>query len=292
MLSYHALPAVTTVVLYWFYAMKELNGRQLAGYIKERQAREVRSLRQGRGIKPKLAIVSTRPHPASQLYMKLKQDYGRDIGVAVEIREVEAAATLQTIKQLNQDDSVHGIIVQLPLAEGLAIDTVVNTVAAGKDVDGLGRNAAFDPATPLAILWLLDGYNVSLPGKKIVLVGKGRLVGSPLARLLQKSDLNPTIADSRTKDLRGLVLSADIVITATGRPGLIDSTMLKENCVIVDAGVAEIDGSLKGDLADDVYGRDDLILTPKKGGVGPLTVAALFENTIRAAKGAADVADH
>jgi methylenetetrahydrofolate dehydrogenase (NADP+)/methenyltetrahydrofolate cyclohydrolase len=264
--------------------MKLLNGSELAGFIKERQAHEVRGLRQALGINPKLAIVVTVEHPAIDVYMRMKARYGDDILVDVETHRVAQADAAATIAQLNADESVHGIIVQLPLEDPAQTDDIVNLVAPEKDVDALGANATLDPATPLAILWLLAGYNVALQGKHIVLVGRGKLVGAPLERMLLASGYDVEVADSKTKDLFSVIASADVVVTATGKPGLITSEMIKENTVVVDAGVAGEQGKTVGDLAADVYERTDLTITPTKGGVGPLTICALFENVIRTAR--------
>ncbi|HSW66229.1 MAG TPA: bifunctional 5,10-methylenetetrahydrofolate dehydrogenase/5,10-methenyltetrahydrofolate cyclohydrolase [Bacillota bacterium] len=264
--------------------MKVLNGRELADYIKERQIRDARSIRQSLHVVPKLAIVLTVDYPTIEVYMRLKKKYGADLGVEVEIHRVKQDDAPAIIKELNEDPSVHGIIVQLPLERPEETDPLVNLVAPQKDVDALGEHAAFDPATPLAILWLLAGYNVDFNGKKVLLVGRGKLVGRPLERLLQASGVDVWSVDHTVTDLKAETLKADIIVTATGSAGVITADMIKRGAVVADAGVAAEGGKTVGDLADDVYDRDDLTLTPKKGGVGPLTVTALFENVLRAAR--------
>lgn len=268
--------------------MKSLDGKELAGFIKERQARQVRALRQAHHVAPKLAIVVTIEHPAIDVYMRMKTIYGADILIDVEIHRVKQSDALQTIAGLNADPSVHGIIVQLPLEDPAQTDEICDAVAPEKDVDALGKAAIYDPATPMAILWLLAGYNVDLQSKKVVLVGRGKLVGAPLERILKASGVDVAVADRKTADLSALTLAADVIITATGRPGLITAAMLKSKAVVVDAGVAGEQGKTVGDLAEDVYGRNDLTITPTKGGVGPLTICALFDNVIRAARGTID----
>jgi methylenetetrahydrofolate dehydrogenase (NADP+)/methenyltetrahydrofolate cyclohydrolase len=264
--------------------MKLLSGRELAGYIKERQARQVRALRQAQHIQPKLAIVVTIEHPAIDVYMRMKTRYGDDILIDVETHRVKQAEVLAVIAQLNADELVHGIIVQLPLEDPSQTDKIVNAVAPEKDVDGLGANPDYDPATALAIVWLLAGYNVDLANKKVVLVGRGKLVGAPLERLLKRSGVDVAVVDSKTADIKIVCLGADVIITATGKPGLVTPDMIKQGAVVVDAGVAGEQGKTVGDLAEDVYLRDDLTITPTKGGVGPLTICALFDNVIRAAR--------
>jgi len=264
--------------------VKILNGSELAGFIKERQAHEVRALRQASSVKPKLAIVVTIEHPAIDVYMRMKTRYGADILVDVEIHRTEQADAPATIQALNADPTVHGIIVQLPLQDPSQTDEIVNLVVPEKDVDALGKDATLDPATPLAILWLLAGYNVDLNGKKIVLVGRGKLVGAPLERMLNTSGYDVEVVDRKTTDVASVIRQADVIVTATGTPGLVTSDMIKERAVVVDAGVAGEQGKTVGDLAADVYERNDLTITPTKGGVGPLTICALFDNVIRAAR--------
>lgn len=267
--------------------MKILNGLELAGFIKERQAHEVRALRQAHGVQPRLAIVSTGDHHANQVYMRMKKRYGEDIQVETDLYNVPQADLMVLLKTLNEDTTVHGIIVQLPLENPEETDRVVNTIDPHKDVDGLCDVAVYEPATPMAILWLLAGYNVDFTGKKIVLVGRGKLVGAPLERMLQSGGNDVTVVRSSTPNPDAIIRSADVVITATGKHGLITPEKLKHGAVVVDAGVAGEQGKTVGDLAPEVYDRDDLTITPVKGGVGPLTICALFENVIRAATASA-----
>ncbi|MGH7197090.1 MAG: tetrahydrofolate dehydrogenase/cyclohydrolase catalytic domain-containing protein [Candidatus Saccharimonadales bacterium] len=263
--------------------MRILDGLQLAGFIKERQAYQVRALRQAHKIFPKLAIVRTNPDPVVDSYMRLKQKYGTDILIDVDVHTIKQSEAKELIKKLNADETVHGIIVQIPLPDPSETDGILNLVAPEKDVDGLGANPKFDPATPVAVNWLLVGYNVELKGKKIVIVGQGRLVGRPLAKMWQDAGLDVRVADRKTEDLSSLVRSADIVVSATGVPALITPKILKIDAVVVDAGVATDKNGLVGDVAPEARERNDLTITPEKGGVGPLTVCALFDNVIRAA---------
>lgn len=263
--------------------MKILNGADLALYIKERQAKQVRALRQADNIEPRLAIVVAKDDPVIDTYVRLKKSYGKDILVDVQVHKVTQAEVRNLISQLNQDQAVDGIIIQLPLENTDETDEIINLVDREKDVDGLGVDSIFDPATPLAINWLLAGYNIELKDKKIVIVGKGRLVGAPLAKMWLQSGYNVKVV-SRGDNIASQIKAADIVIAATGQPGLITSDMIAVDSVIVDAGVASEAGEMVGDLDKKVYARDDLTITPQKGGVGPLTVVALFENVIRAVR--------
>jgi len=264
--------------------MKLLSGQDLASDIKQRQAKEVLSLRQTHNLTPKLAIAQTKDDPVINTYVRLKKGYGSDIGISVDSYFVNQDELRELLEELNGDSSVNGVIVQLPLADTTQTDEIINLVAPEKDVDGLGQRARFQPATPMAILWLLAHHSISLEGKKILIVGRGKLVGAPLERLLKNSGVNVSVANQTTSDLKQLAQDADIVVTAAGSPGIITPQMLKKDAVIVDAGVASEDGKTVGDVAPEVYQRDDLTITPSKGGVGPLTVCALFENVLQATK--------
>ncbi len=263
--------------------MKSLNGKELAEFIKERQVKQVRALRQAQGIAPKLAIVQCKDDPVINTYVNLKKRYGVDIAIEVEAHNVKQSEIAALLQKLNAHDSVHGIIIQLPLTDPAETDALVNLVNPHKDVDGLGQNTVFDPATPMAIMWLLSGYNVELRGKHILLIGRGKLVGAPLEKMLQSMGLDVEVIGREVDDLAAHTTEADVIITATGSPAILYPDMIKQGAVVVDAGVASESGKTVGDLAPEVYDRDDLTITPTKGGVGPLTVCALFENVIRAA---------
>jgi len=264
--------------------MKILNGSELAGFIKERQAKQVRALRQAHDVFPKLAIVQCKDDPVIDTYVRLKKSYGSDILIEVDVYRISQDKADETISVLNNDPRVHGIIVQLPLADTSETDRVVSLVEPEKDVDALGPDATFEPATPMAIMWLLAGYNIDLAGKKVLLIGRGKLVGAPLEKILQANDIDVAVADRSTKELDVLSNSADVIITATGSPAILYSNMVKERAVVVDAGIASEAGKTVGDVALELYERDDITITPSKGGVGPLTVCALFENVIGAAQ--------
>lgn len=263
--------------------MRTLDGLELRGYIMERQAKQVRALRQSWRVMPKLAIIQTGDNSVIDTYVRMKRGYGEDILVDVDVHKIDQADLMTQIDTLNNDDSVHGIITQLPLANPDQTEAAVNAVAAHKDVDGLGKDSTLTPATAMAIDWLLAGYNVELTGKEIAIVGNGRLVGAPLAKLWRSGGYNVNVYDKSTDDVPGKLRKADIIVTATGVPALIKADMVKQGAVIVDAGTAAEHGKIVGDVAPEVRELDDITITPLKGGVGPLTVAALFDNVIRAA---------
>ena len=279
--------------------MKILNGKELSGFVKERQAKEVRSL-QAQGLLPKLVIIRDSENPVISKYVNLKIAYGEDIGIAVSDILVENAEDAKkAIEQANSDSAVSGIIVQLPLKDASLTDEVVSLIAPAKDVDGLSGSVIdlkfargeevelserpFDSATATAINWLLSGYDIDLSDKKIALVGRGRLVGAPLYRMFKNSGLDVTVF-GHDADLT-VLRNYDVIISATGVAHLIKSEMVKSGAVLVDAGTASEGGKLVGDVALEVLERKDLkAITPAIGGVGPLTVAALFDNVIRAKK--------
>ena len=260
--------------------MRELNGSELAGFIKERQAKQVRALRQAWHINPRLAIVTDVENPVIETYMRLKQRYGADILIDVEIHRVPAGGALEVIQELNNRDDVQGIILQLPISNPEQTEELLESIREDKDVDGLRKKAIFQAATPTAINWLLAGYGVDLKGKKVAIVGRGRLVGAPLERMWLKSGVDVTVFE-KGDDLFQLI-NYDIIVSATGVPGLIKSQMVKAKAVVVDAGTASENGKIVGDVSEEARQRDDVIITPKKGGVGPLTVSALFDNVITA----------
>jgi len=216
--------------------------------------------------------------------MRIKQGYGEEIGIKTDVYTINQSEAIKVIKKLNVDSSVHGIIVQIPLPNPEQTNKVLNTVDINKDVDGLAENSKFDAPTPIAISWLLAGYNVELAGKNIVVVGRGRLVGEPLQRMWLNSGYNVTVANRKTKDLTKITEKADILISATGVPELIKANMVKDYAVIIDAGVATNKNGLVGDVAEEVREIPNITITPQKGGVGPLTVAALFENVVTASR--------
>jgi methylenetetrahydrofolate dehydrogenase (NADP+) / methenyltetrahydrofolate cyclohydrolase len=263
--------------------MKTLSGTELVGYIKERQAKQVRALRQASKIMPRLAIVRSGENPVIDVYVKMKCNYGDDILIEVDVCNIPGSELIEKINELNTDKNVHAIIVQLPLENPELTDMALITVAPEKDVDGLGDDPIFTPATAMAIDWLLAGYNVDLANKKIAIVGKGRLVGGPLAKMWRDSGYDVTVCDRKTADLPAEIRASDVIVTATGVHGIITSDMVSPGAVVVDAGTAAEHGKIVGDLADDVREREDITITPTKGGVGPLTVSALFDNVINAA---------
>ena len=272
--------------------MKILNGAELRDFIKERQAKQVRALRQSWRVFPKLVIFYSSKNPVIETYMRLKTAYAEDILIEAEKRFVLPENLIEEIRKANMSEEIHGIIVQLPLEnsngekiEGEELAKILAEISPEKDVDGLASDV-FEPATAVAIDWLLAGYNVELVGKKIAVVGQGLLVGKPLAKRWKNSSLDvKTFDEQNAEEMRETLSNFDVVVTAVGKAGLISSEMLKQKAVVVDAGTSSENGVIKGDVAEEVReNRQDLTITPKIGGVGPLTVAALIDNVIISAR--------
>lgn len=264
--------------------MKLLSGTDVASFVKERQVKQVRNLRQSWATIPRLAVVQTVDDPVIDTYVRLKRRYADDIGVEFEHHKIDQARAEEVITSLNERTDIHGIITQLPLADMTAVDKVVNMVAPNKDVDGLHDDSPFSPATPMAINWLLAAYDVGLEGKRISIIGRGRLVGEPLIKMWQQSGYHVTSYDENSGDISAKLRESDVIVSAAGSPQIVTSDMVRPGAVVVDAGTTAEKNSILGDVSDDVRERDDVSITPKKGGVGPLTVAALFENVLLAAR--------
>lgn len=256
--------------------MKILNGRELADFIKERQFLTVRGMTK----KPKLLIIRDSDNPVIVKYVNLKKEYGEDIGVLVEDFLAKSSDEIrERILAANADDTISGIIIQLPILEREKTDELTSLIAPEKDVDGLSGNGNYDSATATAINWLLAGYGIDLAAQKIALVGRGKLVGAPLFKMWTNSGFDVTVF-GRGDDLSSLK-NFSLIVSATGVPGLITSEMVAPGTIVVDAGTASEDGVLVGDVAEAVRERTDLsAITPRTGGVGPLTVACLFEHVI------------
>lgn len=263
---------------------KILNGTEIVGYIQERQARQVRALRQASRVFPRLVIIkSTSVSPVIDAYIRMKQRYAEDILIETVVETLPEGDMPAAIARLNDDPTVHGIIVQLPLADTALTDDIVRLIAPEKDVDGLGDTAHYTSATATAINWLLSGYAVDLKDKEIAIVGNGRLVGAPLAKLWQQSGYAVIVLDDTHPDIASVLRKSDVIVSATGVPHLITSEMVQIGATVVDAGTASENGVIVGDVDAAVRQRDDVSMTPERGGVGPLTIAALCDNVIQAA---------
>ena len=268
--------------------MKFLNGAELASYITERQAKQVRGLIQSKNIHPKLAIINCNPQNLTiKTYIKLKIERAEQLQIQTALHEIPQTEVPQKLQELTKDPTVHGIILQLPLQNPKQTEQLLSLIPPQKDVDGLNPKTelkTITPATPGAILWLLAGYNIDLKNKKILIIGQGRLVGAPLAKILQEQNLEVQTLDitNTPEELSLSIQNSDIIISATGSPGLIKLKDLKDGQVMVDAGTSEQNGKILGDVNPEVYNSKlNIKITPQKGGLGPLTISYLFENLLQ-----------
>ena len=258
--------------------VKILNGKELAGFVKERQFHYVRGLKK----KPRLVIIRDSDNPVIVKYVNLKKQYGEDIGVIVDDVFAKGSDGIRdAIIAANENKDVNGIILQLPILEKEKTDELTSLIVPEKDVDGLSGVGKFDSATATAINWLLGGYNIELINKKIAIVGRGKLVGAPLEKMWKNSGFDVTVFHHG--DNLAALREFDVIVSATGVPHLIKNENVRGGAVIIDAGTASEDGVLVGDVDDEVRERTDLAaITPRIGGVGPLTVGCLFEHVINA----------
>jgi methylenetetrahydrofolate dehydrogenase (NADP+) / methenyltetrahydrofolate cyclohydrolase len=269
-----------------------MDGKALAERVRAKLKAELDEL--GRPVG--LATVLVGEDPASAVYVRRKQEACREIGIEpfdhVLSEETPEEGLLGLVGELNADDRVTGILVQLPLPEQIDEGKVIRSIEPIKDVDGfhpmsagylLQGNPTFVAATPAGIMELLREYEVELKGAQAVVIGRSNIVGKPMALLLLAEHATVTICHSRTRDLAGVVRQADVVVAAVGRPETVTADMVKEGATVVDVGINRVEGKIVGDVAEDVRGRAGL-LTPVPGGVGPMTIASLLRNTVRAAR--------
>ena len=281
-----------------------LDGRAAARAVRAELTRRVAEL-EARGTKPGLRVLLVGSDPASCVYVTSKVKASAGIGINAGVERLPESASLAdvagVVESWNRDPTVHGFIVQLPLPCGIDSYQVLKLVSPDKDVDGLspaslGALAAgrpgFMPATPLGIIELLLRNGITISGKRVVIVGRGELVGKPLASMLllrgERGDATVTVCHSRTPDLGAIYRTAEILVVAVGRPRLVTGEMVSPGVVVVDAGTNSIDGRLVGDVDFETVAAKASAITPVPGGVGPMTVAMLLANTVRAAEQAAE----
>lgn len=274
-----------------------IDGKSLAASIRHSLAADVARLAT-QGRRPGLAVVLAGDDPASRVYVRNKVKACEEIGVHSELHEYPATVSAQTlherIESLNSDPAVHGILVQLPLPRGIDSARVLAAVSARKDVDGfhaenlgalLAGAPGFVPCTPAGILRMIEHEKVALAGRHAVVIGRSNIVGKPVALLLLQNDATVTICHSKTPDLGAVTRQADILVAAVGRAQLVTADMVKPGACVIDVGMNRLpDGKLTGDV--DYAGVSAIAgwITPVPGGVGPMTIAMLIDNTVRAAQ--------
>jgi methylenetetrahydrofolate dehydrogenase (NADP+)/methenyltetrahydrofolate cyclohydrolase len=277
-------------------AAQIIDGKSVAAKVRVAVKTQVAVLVQ-RGVRPGLAVVLAGEDPASRVYVRNKVRACEETGVRSQLHEYPADVSQQTlldlIAKLNAERAVHGILVQLPLPRHIDANRVLETVSPAKDVDGfhaanlgalLTGRAGFVPCTPAGVMRLLEHTGLPLAGRQAVVVGRSNIVGKPLALLLLQKDATVTVSHSKTTHLESITRQADILVAAVGRAKLVTAEMVKPGACVIDVGVNRLsDGSLAGDVDFDAVKSVAGWITPVPGGVGPMTIAMLLENCVRAA---------
>ena len=285
-------------------AAQIIDGKALSKQLRVGFRERVQHLK-ARGVSPGLAVILVGDNPASRVYVGNKVKACEECGVrslhialAADVSEAEVLATIQ---RLNDDPGIHGILVQLPLPAHIAMARVLEAISVHKDVDGfhlynvgalVTGTSIFPPCTPYGVQLLLDTTGIDVAGKNAVVVGASNIVGKPMGLMLLQREATVTICHAKTRDLAQHTILADILIVAAGKPGLIVPQMVKEGAIVIDVGINRLpDGRIVGDVCFDEVKEKASWITPVPGGVGPMTVTMLIENTLRSAERAFKAAD-
>ncbi len=273
-----------------------IDGKMHAQKMRARLANELKVL-VSKGIHPSLTVIIVGDNPASQTYVANKEKQAKEVGIRSQVIRLSADSTqnelLQILATLNQDPSIHGILVQLPLPRHIDEDQVILALDPLKDVDGfhpinvgrlvMGHPQAFVPCTPAGVLELLREYRVELTGKEVVIVGRSNIVGKPLIQLFLQQNATVTVCHSKTVNLENVTKRADVLVVAIGKDHFIQAKHVQKGAIVIDVGINRIDGKLFGDVDFDSVAPVASLITPVPGGVGPMTIAMLLRNTLKAA---------
>lgn len=276
---------------------KILDGKQIAKEYRQRLKNQVNDLKEY-GFTPKLSVILVGNDGASQSYVKSKKKAAEKIGMISEIIHLDESTSeevvLSELNRLNNDDTVSGILVQVPLPKQVSEQKVLEAINPEKDVDGfhpinIGKlyidEQTFVPCTPLGIMEILKHADINLEGKNAVVIGRSHIVGQPVSKLLLQANATVTILHSRTKNMNAHLKQADVIVSAVGQPGLVTKENVKKGAVIIDVGnTPDENGKLKGDIAYDEVKEIASAITPVPGGVGPLTITMVLNNTLLAEK--------
>jgi methylenetetrahydrofolate dehydrogenase (NADP+)/methenyltetrahydrofolate cyclohydrolase len=270
-----------------------IDGKAVAAEVRERVRAEVAEM----DVKPGLATILVGDDPASHVYVRNKRNASAEVGIQSFHHELEASTPqeelAELITRLGEDDAVNGILLQLPVPGHIDADAMVELIDPLKDVDGLTainagklvqNREGLVPCTPLGVMELLDHTGVELRGVEAVVLGRSQLVGKPVSSLLLARDATVTMCHSRTRDLAEVCSRADVLVAAVGRPKLVTAEMVKEGAVVIDVGINRTDDGLVGDVDFEAVSEKAAAITPVPGGVGPMTIAMLLSNTVRAAR--------
>ena len=274
-----------------------IDGKKVSGEIRNRLADETQKLKKKIGKIPGLATVLVGDDPASAVYVRNKNKICGELGFQSFEQKLSANTSeeklLQLVGELNSNKDVHGILVQLPLPDQIDSEKILQAIDPKKDVDGfhpvnVGKlvvgNALLTPCTPTGIIALLDRYDIEISGKHAVIIGRSNIVGKPVSMLLLHRNATITICHSRTQNLEEVTRSADILVAAVGRANFVTDEMVSEGTVVIDVGINRVDGKLTGDVDFEPVSKKASHITPVPGGVGPMTIALLMENTLKAFK--------
>ena len=278
-------------------AYKIINGKEISAAVKERIKKEVETLK-NKGIGVGLAVILVGENPASKVYVANKKKACEELGIkSFEFKLPEQTTEeelISLIKKLNENSEVNGILCQLPLPAHLDESTVINTIVPEKDVDAfhpvnVGKimigDFDFLPCTPAGIMEMLGYMNIDVCGKECVVIGRSNIVGKPMAMLLLHKNATVTVCHSKTKDLKAVTSRADVLVSAVGRAGFVTADMVKEGAVVIDVGMnRNAENKLCGDVDFEAVAEKCSAITPVPGGVGPMTIAMLMQNTLTAAK--------
>ena len=274
-----------------------IDGKKVAAELRQELKEEVNELKIKHKKVPGLTVILVGELAPSKIYVKNKEKFANEIGLKSEVirypESVEEKTVLDKINELNKDDSVSGILVQLPLPKHIDKQKVIETILPSKDVDGFhpmnvgNLSSGYEssiPCTPLGCYLLIKKVEPNLSGKKAVIIGRSNLNGKPMMQLLLKENCTVTITHSKTKDLKGECLKGDIVVAAVGMPELVKGDWVKKNAIVIDVGINKTDKGIVGDVAFEEVSKIAKALTPVPGGVGPMTIACLLKNTIECFK--------
>ena len=274
-----------------------IDGKKAAAELREELKQEVADLKTKHNKVPGLTVILIGDMAPSQIYVRNKEKSAIEVGLKSEVIKypdtVEEKIVLEKIEELNNDQTVSGILVQLPLPKHIDKQKVIETIAPSKDVDGFhpmnvgNLSSGYEssiPCTPLGCYLMIKKIEPNLSGKKAVVVGRSNLNGKPMTQLLLKENCTVTITHSRTKDLKAECLEADIIVAAVGIPELVKGDWVKKDAIVIDVGINKTENGLVGDVAFDEVSKVAKALTPVPGGVGPMTIACLLKNTVECFK--------
>ena len=274
-----------------------IDGKKIAAELRDELKQEVSELKKKFSKVPGLTVILIGDLTPSQIYVRNKEKSANEVGLKSEVIKypdsIEEKTVLKKIEELNKDDSVSGILVQLPLPKHIDKQKVIEAITPGKDVDGFhpmnvgNLSSGYDssvPCTPLGCYYLIKKIEPNLSGKKAVVVGRSNLNGKPMTQLLLKENCTVTITHSKTSNLKGECLKGDIIVAAVGIPELVKGDWVKKDAIVIDVGINKTEKGIVGDVAFDEVSKVAKALTPVPGGVGPMTIACLLKNTIECFK--------